>query len=132
MFVVYRIFLYGERSKTMQELLGSDLRNMKGQVLTSASGMRQPARKQLRESSLSDSKSTEVSTSLSAGECDAVDSSPLHSTSKATEVASENFILLFSHKFTHEGAHEGSNTSGHVDEHTDVEIIHHNLARSFL
>lgn len=132
MFVVYRIFLYGECSEIMQELLGSDLRNMKGQVMTSASGMRQPTRKQLRESSLSDSKSTEVSTSLSAGECDAVDSSPLHSTSNATEVTSENFTFLFSHKFTHELAYEGSYTSAHVDDPIDVEKIHHNLVRSFL
>lgn len=128
MFIVYRIFLYGERSKMMQELLGSDLRNMKGQILTSASGIRQPARKQLRETSLSDSKSTEASTSLSVGECGAVDSSPLHPTSKATEVTSENFFLLFSHEFTHKVARDGSKKSVHVDDPTDVKIIPHNLA----
>ncbi|WMV07237.1 hypothetical protein MTR67_000622 [Solanum verrucosum] len=79
-------FCNHERRQRNEELLGSDLRNMKGQVLTSTSGVRQPARKQLRETSLSDSKSTEASTGLSVGECDAVDSSPLHPTSKATEV----------------------------------------------
>ncbi|KAF3670315.1 Rho GTPase-activating protein 7 [Capsicum annuum] len=79
-------FCNHERRQRNEELLGSDLRNMKGQILTSASGIRQPARKQLRETSLSDSKSTEASTSLSVGECGAVDSSPLHPTSKATEV----------------------------------------------
>ncbi|TMW98394.1 hypothetical protein EJD97_004101, partial [Solanum chilense] len=78
-------FCNHERRQRNEELLGSDLRNMKGQVLTSTSGMRQPTRKQLRETSLSDSKSTEASTGLSVGECDAVDSSPLHPTSKATE-----------------------------------------------
>lgn len=132
MFVVYKSFSYSERSKTMQELLGADLRNMKGQVLTSTSGMRQPTRKQLRETSLSDSKSTEASTGLSVGDCDAVDSSPLHPTSKATEVTSGNFIFLISHKSMHEWAHEGSNTSAHMDDPTDVETIHHNFARSFL
>ncbi|KAH0728022.1 hypothetical protein KY290_003719 [Solanum tuberosum] len=79
-------FCNHERRQRNEELLGSDLRNMKGQVLTSTSGIRQPARKQLRETSLSDSKSTEASTGLSVSECDAVDSSPLHPTSKATEV----------------------------------------------
>ncbi|XP_049385216.1 rho GTPase-activating protein 7-like isoform X1 [Solanum stenotomum] len=78
-------FCNHERRQRNEELLGSDLRNMKGQVLTSTSGIRQPARKQLRETSLSDSKSTEASTGRSVGECDAVDSSPLHPTSKATE-----------------------------------------------
>ncbi|KAL3379545.1 hypothetical protein AABB24_000312 [Solanum stoloniferum] len=78
-------FCNHERRQRNEELLGSDLRNMKGQVLTSTSGVRQPARKQLRDTSLSDSKSTEASTGLSVGECDAVDSSPLHPTSKATE-----------------------------------------------
>ncbi|KAK4380344.1 hypothetical protein RND71_002206 [Anisodus tanguticus] len=79
-------FCNHERRQRNEELLGSDLRNMKGQILTSASGIRQPTRKQLRETSSSDSKSTEASTSLSVGECRAVDSSPLYSTSKATEV----------------------------------------------
>ncbi|XP_059278057.1 rho GTPase-activating protein 7-like isoform X2 [Lycium ferocissimum] len=79
-------FCNHERRQRNEELLGSDLRNMKGQVPISASGIRQPSRKQLRETSLSDSKSTEASTSLSVGEYGAVDSPPLHSTSKATEV----------------------------------------------
>ncbi|XP_060197222.1 rho GTPase-activating protein 7-like isoform X2 [Lycium barbarum] len=79
-------FCNHERRQRNEELLGSDLRNMKGQVPTSASGIRQPSRKQHRETSLSDSKSTEASTSLFVGECGAVDSFPLHSTSKATEV----------------------------------------------
>ncbi|XP_059278056.1 rho GTPase-activating protein 7-like isoform X1 [Lycium ferocissimum] len=78
-------FCNHERRQRNEELLGSDLRNMKGQVPISASGIRQPSRKQLRETSLSDSKSTEASTSLSVGEYGAVDSPPLHSTSKATE-----------------------------------------------
>lgn len=78
----------------MQELLGSDLRNIKGQVMILTPGTRQPSRKQLRETSLSDSKSSEASTSLSVGECGVVDSAPLHSTSKATEVRNENFNLF--------------------------------------
>lgn len=90
----------------MQELLGSDLRNIKGQVMTSTTGTRQPSRKQLRETSLSDSKSSETSTSLSVGECGAVDSAPLHLTSKATEVTNENFIFSFSPQIQVQGGIE--------------------------
>ncbi|XP_009790689.1 rho GTPase-activating protein 7-like isoform X2 [Nicotiana sylvestris] len=79
-------FCNHERRQRNEELLGSDLRNIKGQVMILTPGTRQPSRKQLRETSLSDSKSSEASTSLSVGECGVVDSAPLHSTSKATEV----------------------------------------------
>ncbi|OIT31778.1 PREDICTED: rho GTPase-activating protein 7-like isoform X1 [Nicotiana attenuata] len=79
-------FCNHERRQRNEELLGSDLRNIKGQVMTSTPGTRQPSRKQLRETSLSDSKSSEASTSLSLVEYGAVDSAPLRLTSKATEV----------------------------------------------
>ncbi|KAK6138243.1 hypothetical protein DH2020_027990 [Rehmannia glutinosa] len=73
---------------TLAELLGVDLRNIKGQSLTSGSNSRLPSRKQLVESaSLSDSKSTEASTILSVDDLCAVDSSTsLPSTSRVTEV----------------------------------------------
>ncbi|KAK6138297.1 hypothetical protein DH2020_027988 [Rehmannia glutinosa] len=65
-----------------------DLRNIKGQSLTSGSNSRLPSRKQLVESaSLSDSKSAEASTILSVDDLCAVDSSTsLPSTSRVTEV----------------------------------------------
>uniref|UniRef100_A0A5B7AVZ7 Putative rho GTPase-activating protein 7 isoform X1 n=1 Tax=Davidia involucrata TaxID=16924 RepID=A0A5B7AVZ7_DAVIN len=75
------------KQRTEESLLGADLRNIKGQVLTSCSSSRQPARKQFIEStSLSDSKSTEASTSISMDELCAVDSASVPSTSRAVEV----------------------------------------------
>ncbi|KAK3000136.1 LOW QUALITY PROTEIN: hypothetical protein RJ639_022992 [Escallonia herrerae] len=76
------------KQRTKESLLGADLRIDKGQVLTSASSSRQPVRKQLIDSttSLSDSKSTEASTSLSMDEFGAVDSGSIPSTSRAAEV----------------------------------------------
>lgn len=59
---------------------------MKGQVLASGNGSRQPSRKQFMDSSPSDSKSTEASTSMSVDELGAVDSAALPSTSRAAEV----------------------------------------------
>lgn len=70
----------------MQELLGADMRNVKGQVLTSGASSRQPARKLFLDTTLSDSKSTEASTSLSLDELGAVDSPCGPSTSRAIEV----------------------------------------------
>jgi len=68
----------------MQEsLLGTDWRNIKGQVLASG---RQPSRKQFLESSPSDSKSTEASTSMSVDDLGALDSASVPSTSRAAEV----------------------------------------------
>lgn len=67
--------------------MGADLRNIKGQLLTSGSSSRVPSRKQLIEStSLNDSKSTDASTSLSMDDFCAVDSAALPSTSRAAEV----------------------------------------------
>ncbi|KAL3529945.1 hypothetical protein ACH5RR_009267 [Cinchona calisaya] len=81
-------FVNHERKQRTEELLGADLRNIKGQVLTSGSSSRQPARKQFIDStSLSDSKSTDPSTSLSVDEFGAVDSA---STSRAAEVIDYN------------------------------------------
>ena len=66
--------------------MGSDWRNMKGQVLGSANSSKPTPRKLFVDSlSPSDSKSTEVSTSMSVDEL-AVDSASLPSTSKAGEV----------------------------------------------
>lgn len=67
--------------------MGADLRNIKGQLLTHGSNGRLPSRKQLIEStSLSDSKSTEASTSLSMDDFPAVDSAALPSSSRVAEV----------------------------------------------
>ena len=59
---------------------------MKGQVLASGSSSQQHPRKQFIDTSPSDSKSTEASTSVSVDELGAVDSASLPSTSRAPEV----------------------------------------------
>ncbi|KAJ1432080.1 hypothetical protein SESBI_06710 [Sesbania bispinosa] len=69
-----------------ESLLGTDWRNIKGQVLASGNGSRQPSRKQFIDSSPNDSKSTEASTSMSMDELCGVDSASLPSTSRAAEV----------------------------------------------
>ncbi|XP_073054328.1 rho GTPase-activating protein 7-like isoform X3 [Primulina eburnea] len=75
-----------ERKQRTEEFLGTDLRNIKGQILTSGSSSRQASRKQIMEAtSLSDSKSTEASTSLSMDDLCAVDSASIPSTSRAAE-----------------------------------------------
>ncbi|KAM7502418.1 hypothetical protein LguiB_001322 [Lonicera macranthoides] len=82
-------FVNHERKQRSEEnLLGADLRNIKGQVLASGSSSRQPGRKQFIDSttSLTDSKSTEASASLSMDEFCAVESSSIPSTSRAAEV----------------------------------------------
>ncbi|PON75747.1 Rho GTPase activating protein [Parasponia andersonii] len=72
---------------TEESLLGTDWRNIKGQVLASGSINRQPGRKPFMEStSLSDSKSTEASASISVDDLSAVDSAAVPSTSRAAEV----------------------------------------------
>ncbi|KAH6814815.1 Rho GTPase activation protein with PH domain-containing protein [Perilla frutescens var. frutescens] len=76
-----------ERRQRTEELMGADMRNIKGQLLTHGSNGRLPSRKQLIEStSLSDSKSAEASTSLSMDDFPAVDSAALPSTSRVAEV----------------------------------------------
>ncbi|TKY57139.1 Rho GTPase-activating protein 7 [Spatholobus suberectus] len=75
------------KQRTEESLLGTDWRNIKGQVLASGNGSRQPSRKQFIESSPSDSKSTEASTSMSVDDLGAVDSASVPSTSRAVEVA---------------------------------------------
>lgn len=72
--------------KLMQELLGADTRNVKGQVLTSGPSSRQPARKLFLDTTSSDSKSIEASTSLSLDELGAIDSPSVRSTSRTAEV----------------------------------------------
>ncbi|CAI9106267.1 OLC1v1005388C1 [Oldenlandia corymbosa var. corymbosa] len=77
-------FCNHERKQRTEELLGSDSRNVKGQLLASGSSSRQPTRKQFMDSpSLGDSKSTEASTSLSLEELGAVDSTSVPSSSRA-------------------------------------------------
>ncbi|KAL2582854.1 hypothetical protein AAZV13_14G033500 [Glycine max] len=71
------------KQRTEESLLGTDWRNIKGQVLASG---RQPSRKQFLESSPSDSKSTEASTSMSVDDLGALDSASVPSTSRAAEV----------------------------------------------
>ncbi|RDY07477.1 Rho GTPase-activating protein 7, partial [Mucuna pruriens] len=75
------------KQRTEENMLGTDWRNIKGQVLASGNGSRQPSRKQFIESSPSDSKSTEASTSMSVDDLGAVDSASVPSTSRAAEVA---------------------------------------------
>ena len=69
-----------------ESVLGSDWRNIKGQVLASGNGSRQQSRKPFIDSSPSDSKSTEASTSMSVDELGVVDSGSVPSTSRAAEV----------------------------------------------
>ncbi|XP_022898333.1 rho GTPase-activating protein 7-like isoform X2 [Olea europaea var. sylvestris] len=80
-------FVNHERKQRTEELLGADLRNMTGHVLTSGSSSRLSARKPFIDpTSLSDSKSNEASTSLSMDGLCAVDSASIPSTSRAAEV----------------------------------------------
>ncbi|OIS95978.1 PREDICTED: rho GTPase-activating protein 7-like isoform X2 [Nicotiana attenuata] len=78
-------FCNHERRQRSEELLGADMRNVKGQVLKSGPSGRQPARKLFLDTTLSDSKSTEASTSLSLDELGAIDSPSVHSTSRTAE-----------------------------------------------
>ncbi|XP_041994467.1 rho GTPase-activating protein 7-like isoform X1 [Salvia splendens] len=65
-----------ERRQRTEESMGSDERNIKGQLLPYGSNGRPPSRKQLIEPpSLSDSKSTETSTSLAMDDFPVVESS---------------------------------------------------------
>ncbi|KAK4408311.1 Rho GTPase-activating protein 7 [Sesamum angolense] len=76
-----------ERKQRTEDLLGADLRNVKGQLLTSGSSSRLPSRKLFIEpTNLSDSKIAEASTSLSMDDLCTVDSPSLPSTSRAAEV----------------------------------------------
>lgn len=75
-----------------ESVLGSDWRNIKGHVLASGSS-RPSSRKQFLDSSnLSDSRSTEASTSISMDDICAVDSASMPSTSRAAEVRSITLI----------------------------------------
>ncbi|KAG5064592.1 hypothetical protein JHK85_005775 [Glycine max] len=74
------------KQRTEESLLGTDWRNIKGQVLASGNGTRQPSRKQFLESSPSDSKSTEASTSMSVDDLGAIDSASVPSTSRVADV----------------------------------------------
>nr|XP_043605950.1 rho GTPase-activating protein 7 [Erigeron canadensis] len=82
-------FINNERKqRTEENSLGKELRNNKGQTITSANNSRQPLRKQqlVESTSLSDSKSTEASTSLSVDDFGAVDSACIPSSSRPAEV----------------------------------------------
>ncbi|OIW02811.1 hypothetical protein TanjilG_29587 [Lupinus angustifolius] len=74
------------KQRTEESLLSTDWRNIKGQVLGGGNGSRQPSRKQFMDSSPSDSKSTEASTSMSVDDIGAVDSGSVPFTSRAAEV----------------------------------------------
>ncbi|CAL5190470.1 unnamed protein product [Lathyrus oleraceus] len=74
------------KQRTEESVLGNDWRNIKGQVLASGNGTRQTSRKPFIDSSPSDSKSTEASTSMSVDELGVVDSGSVPSTSRAAEV----------------------------------------------
>lgn len=74
------------KQRTEESVLGSDWRNIKGHALASGSS-RLSSRKQFLDSSnLSDSRSTEASTSISMDDICAVDSASMPSTSRAAEV----------------------------------------------
>lgn len=67
--------------------LGAELRNIKGQTLISGNTSRQLSHKKfLGTTSLSDSKSTEASTSLYMDDFGAVNSAGMPSTSRPAEV----------------------------------------------
>ncbi|KAK6235488.1 hypothetical protein SCA6_010825 [Theobroma cacao] len=71
----------------LENLLGADWRNVKGQGLAVGNSSRQPIRKQFVDStSLSDSKSTEASANVTMDELCVVDSASIPSTSRAAEV----------------------------------------------
>lgn len=75
-----------------ESLLGTDWRSIKGQALAPGSSIKQPSRKQFIDStSLSDSKSTEASTSMSMDELCAVDSASVPSTSRAAEARQHSY-----------------------------------------
>ncbi|MBA0690699.1 hypothetical protein Goari_008359, partial [Gossypium aridum] len=72
------------KQRTEESLLGPDWRNVKGQELAVGNSSKQPTQKQFMEStSLSDSKSTELSVNMSMDE---VTSASIPSTSRAAEV----------------------------------------------
>ncbi|KAJ7960548.1 Rho GTPase-activating protein 7 [Quillaja saponaria] len=75
------------KQRTEENLLGTDWRNIKGQVIGSGSSSRQPTRKQFIDStSLGDSKSIEASTNISVDAVDTADSASVPSTSRIAEV----------------------------------------------
>ncbi|CAN4119813.1 unnamed protein product [Withania somnifera] len=75
---------HGRRQRN-EELLGADMRNVKGQVVTSGASSRQPAPQLFLDTTLSDSKNTEAYTSLSLDELGAIGSPCGPSTSRAIE-----------------------------------------------
>ncbi|CAL8153344.1 unnamed protein product [Prunus armeniaca] len=81
-------FCNHERKQRNEESMsGADWRNIKGQILASGGGTRQPTRKQFMDpAGMSESKSTDASTSLSVDDLSAVDSASMPSTSRAAEV----------------------------------------------
>lgn len=75
-----------------ESLLAPDWRSIKGQALAPGSSIKQPSRKQFIDStSLSDSKSTEASTSMSMDELCAVDSASVPSTSRVAEARQHSY-----------------------------------------
>ncbi|KAM0997118.1 hypothetical protein ACFX13_007114 [Malus domestica] len=89
-------FCNHERKQRNEEsLLGEDWRTIKGQILASGSSVRQPSRKQFMDpASISESKSTDASKSLSVDELSAVDSVSMPSTSRAPEASFSIFLRL--------------------------------------
>lgn len=79
----------------LQEFVGADLRNIRGQVLTPGSSSRRPARHQFMDSTgLSDSKSTGASMISSVDDLSYVDSAAMTSTSRPAEVGSSYKNIL--------------------------------------
>ena len=66
--------------------MGADWRNIKGQVPAPGGIIRQQGRKPFIDPTVSDTKSTEASTSMSIDDLSAVDSAAVSSTSRTAEV----------------------------------------------
>lgn len=112
----------------MQELLGADTRNIKGQVLTSGASSRRPARKLFLDTTLSDSKSTEASTSLSLDELGAVDSPCGPSISRAIEVTEiRTSTTTHSQQMMNKGSHNWLQKKIMHTWMNAVQMLHHSL-----
>lgn len=128
-FVAYKLAYLFKTPEKMQEPLGADMRNFKGQVLTSGASSRQPVRKLFLDTTLSDSKSTEASTSLSLDELGNIDSPCGPSTSRAIEVTEiKTSAASHSQQCMNKVHTIGSKTKSCIlDGPCKVEMLHHKL-----
>ncbi|CAM8913456.1 unnamed protein product [Rhodiola kirilowii] len=73
------------KQRTEESLIGANLRNIKGQVITPSNGKHLPRKQALDYMNMSDSRSTEASPSVSADELGGNDSGSVHSSSRIVE-----------------------------------------------